>query len=569
MAESISYIYKIIDKFTPALRKINSAAKSFGQTVKKSQAGLKTMSQKLTSIQSIAASAATTIGGKVALDKYTNFATSMNKLESVTFATEEQMASMREMAKKLGAETQFTAGQAAEGMTYLAMAGLDTEKVLKAIPGALELAAAGGIDLGQAADIATNVLGQMGLQVEDLSRVNNVLAAAQSKANFNIIELFDAMRPIGTTASNLGISLEELTAHLGVMANAGEKGSIAGTLLRNALTEIAGASESQIALYKDLGINLTDFVNEAGKITNFKGLIGELQRLQSEGKLTVPILQDLYGDRGFRAMQILAGAGAESIDKLQKSITGTSASSQAASIQMKGLPGVLKSMSSAFEAINIAIFESGLDRILIDIGTYITEVARNISSANPEMLKIAGIIGLVGTVAGPVLIAFGALSAAIAAISIPLVAAVAAFAGVSAAIYEVWKNWDYLVMDIKAGVDVVLGFIDNMAAGFMQTFDDIINAFNYVKNNIKDLPGNAFASAKESIKDIPSKIGGKIKGLFGFGDKGVVAQNTLASKSQLDGQIVVSAAKEAKVRSASMQTNMPGNLGFNIAGTTP
>lgn len=595
MPESISYIYRIIDKYTPALRKISSATKSFGDTVKKSQAGLKKLSTKLTSVQSIATSAATTIGGKIALDKYASFATSMNKLESVTFATEDQMARMRDMAKDLGATTQFTAGEAAQGMTYLAMAGLDTEQVLKAIPGALQLAAAGGIELGQAADIATNVLGQMGLQVEDLSRVNNVLAAAQSKANFNITELFEAMRPVGTTASNLGMSLEELSAHLGVMANAGEKGSIAGTLLRNALTEIAGATKSQVNLYKDLGINLGDFVNEAGKITNFKGLIAELQKLQEQGRLTVPILQDLYGDRGFRAMQILAGAGAESIDKLQQSITGTNAAVDAANIQMKGLPGILKAMSSAFEAVNIAIFESGLDQVLIDIGTRITLITRSLASANPALLKVSGIIALIATVAGPLIVALGVISAAIGAISLPMIAVAAGIAAVVGGLFLLYKGIKFVMDNWRSMVEAFYSAIEWFKTEFPLLTDIIKLAFDLTPigvfvNSIGHLRDvfsafmtdidAGFTAIKEkftAIKELPGEIGGKIKsvgtglsdkvkGLFGFGkEKGVAAQNASVAKSQLNGQIVVAPAKGAQVDSAKVSTDVPGNLGFNIA----
>lgn len=596
MPESISYIYRIIDKYTPALRKISSATKSFGDTVKKSQAGLKKLSTKLTSVQSIATSAATTIGGKIALDKYASFATSMNKLESVTFATEDQMARMRDMAKDLGATTQFTAGEAAQGMTYLAMAGLDTEQVLKAIPGALQLAAAGGIELGQAADIATNVLGQMKMSVEDLTHVNDVLALAQSKANFNIVELFEAMRPVGTTAKNLGMSFEELAANLGAMAQQGEKGSIAGTLLRNALTEIAGATESQVKLYKDLGINLGDFVDQAGKITNFKGLIQELRNLDKQGKLTVPILQDLYGDRGFRAIQILAGTTAESIAGLEEKLTSSTGSAEkAANIMMQGLPGALKSMSSAFEAVNIAIFESGLDQVLIDIGTRITLIARSLANANPALLKVAGIIALIATVAGPLIVALGVISAAIGAISLPMIAVAAGIAAVVGGLFLLYKgikfvmdNWRSMVEAFYSAIewfktefplltDIIklafdlspigifissIGHLRDVFSAFMTDLDAGFTAIKEKFTAIKELPGEIGGK----IKNVGAGLTGKVKGIFGFGkEKGVAAQNANVAKSQLNGQIVVAPAKGAQVDSAKVSTDVPGNLGFNIA----
>lgn len=574
MAYSISYVYQIIDRFTPVLKAMSRSTQAFNNGMKKTASIADKIGGKLGSFQAMAGNAAAAVGGKAALDKYTGFARSMNKLESVTFANAEQMGRFRDMAKELGATTKFTAGDAAEGMTYLAMAGLNTDQVLKAIPGALQLAAAGSIDLGQAADIATNVLGQMGMSVEDLTHVNDVLAMAQSKANFNIVELFEAMRPIATTASNLGMSLEELTAHLGTMANAGEKGSIAGTLLRNALTEIAGASEKQKTIYKALGINLGNFVDKAGKIKNFKGLIGELQKLDKQGKLTVPVLQELYGDRGFRAMQILAGAGAEKIGELENKIKDSGgAAAKAANIQMKGLPGVLDSLASAIEAVNIAIFESGLDQVLIDIGNKITGWARSLSTLNPALLKAAGMIGFVLTAMAPFLIVLGwiapaisLVASAIGAIGIGTILAVgAAFIGVGAAVYQIWKNWDYLWMDIKAGfkwiaekIVVVFNHIPIIYA-----IDLIIEKWDYLVGKF------------QSGMDIASKIGRKIGGFFGFGPKeikgeppqtGVAAQNTINTRSALNGTITVAPAKGAEVQKATMETSIPGNLGFNIAG---
>ena len=574
MAFSLSYIYRIIDKYSAPLAKINAANEKFKKGVKKSSARMEKMKGGMSSLSSIAAAAGAAIGGKAMMDKFVGFDSAMNKLESVTFAGGEQMAAMRDKAKELGATTKFTASDAAEGMTYLAMAGLSTDKVLKAIPGTLQLAAAGGLELGQAADIATNVLGQMGMEVEELTRVNDVLALAQSKANFNITELFEAMRPVGTTAKNLGIDLEELTSYLGAMANAGEKGSIAGTLLRNAFTELAAPSEKQIKQYKKLGLNLGAFITKSGKIKNFKYLITELRRLNKEGKLSVGALQQLYGDRGFRAMQILSGKAGEGIEQLEKDLRNAAGSAErAAQIQMKGLPGVLASMASAFEAVNIAIFESGLDEILKKIFIKITLLARSLSQANPQWLKFVGFAGLIATglamvagfltVLGPgfamvgtaigaiwagvtafvplLLSALPAIGAAASALALPFVVFAVMLGSITAAVYQVWKNWDYLVMDFKAGLNWVSNILDVVA-------DKIIN-----------------------LIEMPKKMGGlvgeKIMGFLGFGkEKGIAAENATVSKSTLNGSITVAAEKGSEVKKTSMETSVPGNLGFNYMG---
>lgn len=552
MAEYISYIYRIVDKYTPILNKINSSTKKFRSTAIKAQQGIGKLGSKMSSLQNIAGTMAATVGGATALNKYKDFSSSMNTLESVTFATGEQMKQMGDKAKFLGATTAFTAGEAAQGMTYLAMAGLDTNKVLKAIPKTLELAAAGGLSLAEAADISTNVLGQMKLGVEDLSHVNDVLALAQSKANFNITELFEAMRPAATTAGNLGISLEQLTAYLGAMANAGEKGSIAGTLFRNALTEIAGAGPKQIKIYKALGINLKDFLTESGKIKDLDGLMERLRGLDKQGKLTVPILQALYGDRGFRAVQTILGTTNEQIKEFTNNLVHSdNAAKKAAAIKMKGLPGIMASLASAFEAVNIAIFESGLDQIIIEIAGDIANLARRVAKMNPTILKAVGVFGLVVTVLGPLTVGFGFLFTAIGAISVPVLAVGAALVGMTAALYEVWKNWDYLVMDIKAGVNWIL-------EKFQAVQDLSVKIGEIFGRGLRGL-----ITGKSESKGIFSEL----KTVFGLDKKGVASENSIVSKQSLNGNIVVSAEKGASVRGAKMKTSVPGNLGFNIAGS--
>lgn len=601
MAYSISYIYQVIDKFTGPLKKITSSTDKFEKSMKKSRSAVDKLKKNFSGLGGVMTGLAASMGGKVLLDKFVGFETAMNKLESVTFATEDQMKSMRDMAKELGATTAFTAADAAEGMTYLAMAGLSTDKVLEAIPGALQLAAAGAIDLSQAADIATNVLGQMGMGVEELARVNNVLALAQSKANFNVVELFEAMRPIGTTASNLGVDLEELTAYLGAMANAGEKGSIAGTLLRNAFTELAAPSKDQIKIYKSLGLNIGEFISKSGKIKNFKYLITELRRLNKEGKLSVGALQKLYGDRGFRAMQILSGKAGENVEDLERMLNNTGdAAEKAANIQMKGLPGALKSMASAFEAVNIAIFESGLDKVIISLANGLIKVARAMSKSNPLLLRAVGIVGLLVAVLAPLLLfvtmlapaftllgsiittIFAALGISLGAITGLLAVFAAAFIGVGAAIYQIWKNWEYLTDDME-----------RFAKWWMDTFtfDPVVEGIEKAVEKIKPMIdwfyklddalgfGSKKPEAPITAEEADKKWAEVVRmrreaGLWKTPEKninqqntpGIVAQGAAVNKNTLNGDIVVSAKEGSKVESANMKTSVPGNLGMNMAG---
>lgn len=575
MAFSVSYIYQILDKYSAPLKKITNQTNRFHKSADQASQKLRNFSGKMLSVQSAVTSFAGVLGGANVLGTFLDFDKAMNKLASVTLENDEVMSQFRNTAKKLGETTQFTAGQAAEGMTFLAMAGLNTDQVLSAIPQTLKLAAAGGLDLASAADIATNVMAQMGFSASELTRINDVLALSQSKANLNITEMFEAMRPAAVTAKNLGFSLEETASLMSVMANAGEKGSIAGTLVRNMLTNMAGPSKSQAKLYRRLGINMKEFTTETGKIKNFSGFISKLKELDKSGKATVPVLQAMFGDRGFRAAQIFIGAGGDELarfNKLYAAAGGTADKASAA--MMRGLPGVVLAMQSAFEAAKIALVESGIDKLLIDIFKQITTFMRDLASTSPAVLKVVGIIGMIAVVAGPVLIAIGMIANGIAAIativgiiSVPVVVVFAAVAAAITAVVVVLKKaWDSsekfrsgvsrFINAFKPLGDVVSMILEPMLYLFNELID-AIQEFLPSFEQIGDAIGGAFDFAARGVE-----MGvGEIRNLFGLSP----AAESAGMKGTIDGRIEVAASGGSRVTKASLNTNLPGNMGMNLA----
>jgi TP901 family phage tail tape measure protein len=325
----------------------------------------------------------------------------MNKVAAVTQATGEEFKALREQAKELGATTQFSATQASEAMTFLAMAGLNVQDVMKAMPGTLQLAAAGGLDLAAAADIATNVLTAMGMKVEELSRVNDVLALAQAKSNTNVSQLAEAFRPVASTASMLGFEIEEVTALLGKLADVGEKGSAAGTQLRFALLQIVNPTNKARNAFSELGINIEEFTTEDGKIKDFTKLIGIL----GERGATATQLYKMFGQRGARAIAALLKSGKPAIEELTeklKNAEGTAA--KMAKTMQKGLPGAVNAVKSAFEAVQIAIAESGIGEAFTDFLNFIARLLRGIAKLNPIILKMVSIFAGLVAVAGPLLV---------------------------------------------------------------------------------------------------------------------------------------------------------------------
>ena len=163
-----------------------------------------------------------------------DFQASMSKVRAIIGSVaQDTMAAMSARAKELGRTTQFTANQAATAYQFLAMAGLAAKQAIAALPGALQLAAAGDISLAESADLATNVLAGFQMTVEQLGRVNDVLAMAASKSNTSVSELGQALRTAAPAANAVGMSIEQAVAALGGLANAGFKGAMAGTALED------------------------------------------------------------------------------------------------------------------------------------------------------------------------------------------------------------------------------------------------------------------------------------------------------------------------------------------------
>lgn len=586
MAFTASWIYQIVDKYSGPMRKIVKMTNKARKAMKKASVSVRKFGQKMSGAQSGIASFAGVLGGAMMLSTFNNFETSMNKLGAVSLANSEDMAKFRNIAKQLGETTQFSAGQVADGMVFLKMAGLETNKVMEAIPGTLQLAAAGGIELAQAADIATNVLMQMGLEVKDLTRVNDVLATIQSKANTDILQAAEAMGKVGATASALGISLEQTTAFIGAMANAGTKGGEAGTLLRNMMLKMVNPTTKARKALKELNIDMRQFVTPEGKI---KDLTGFIDKLMNSGATTAQIF-NILEERGGRAFLSLSKSGKVGLQKLEDAMKGVTGNAEKmADIMMKGLPGALLVLKSVWEATIIALFESGFVDLVLRIVKGISRMLQVIARANPMLLKMVGIMGLVAIALGPVLMVIGflamavsslmaiwpALSAFVAASITPFIGIALAIAAVVALVIRAFQTNSRLRESFGKVLAAFSPLVDlfkvawKMLGGMEGTTGSLLYIFDLLADIVGSVLVAAFEMLAVAIKLALLPLSLVMKGaemLFGGEDGGVAAGNAGANKTTLDGNINVSASGGAKVDSAEMSSNSGGNLGFNMGG---
>ena len=271
MSESKSVIRIILDVINKDGGKIKDASNDLKKLKDSSDQGsssIKTLGASFSSAAMLMAQfAAAAASIALPVIAAATFERKMAEVKAVTGATTEQFKEMEITSKELGRNTEFSATQAAEGLKFLGMAGLNAEQSIKAIGPALDLALVGGIELADSADYITNIMGGMNLKVEDLSRIVDVLANTSTKSNSTVNELAEGMKYAAPAAAAMGVSVEEAAAAMGVLHDNGIKGGQAGTAMRAILSRLAGGSKevkegfaalnTEIVKNNDGSLNLT------------------------------------------------------------------------------------------------------------------------------------------------------------------------------------------------------------------------------------------------------------------------------------------------------------------------
>ncbi|EJX3102011.1 phage tail tape measure protein [Salmonella enterica] len=307
-----------------------------------------------------------------------------------------QFAALREQAKKLGAETQFTSRDAASGQAFLAMAGFTPQSIQAALPGVLNMALAGGMDLGETADIGSNILSQFHLDPKEMDRVSDVLTAAFTRTNTDLSSIGEAMKYAGTGMAGLGVSVEQTTAMIGVMANVGLRGSIAGTGLQTTFSRLAAPTDKAASALKELGVNVAD---ATGKMRPAEVVLADIYKSVKKYGDTdqLSFFKDIAGEEAAKSFQALVqSAGSGELQKLLAELK--KAQGEAAAVAKKmadNLDGDLKNLDSAWEGFRIQIEElldgplRGLVQGISNIVGEMTAWARE----NPELTKALLTVG--------------------------------------------------------------------------------------------------------------------------------------------------------------------------------
>ncbi|EHZ8402227.1 phage tail tape measure protein [Salmonella enterica] len=468
--------------------------------------------------------------------------------------TDPQFAALREQAKKLGAETQFTSSDAASGQAFLAMAGFTPQAIQAALPGVLNMALAGGMDLGQSADISSNILSQFHLDPKEMDRVSDVLTAAFTRTNTDLNSIGEAMKYAGTGMASLGVSVEQTTAMIGVMANVGLRGSIAGTGLQTTFSRLAAPTGKARDALKELGVTVAD---ATGKMRPAEAVLADIYKsVKKYGRTDqLSFFKDIAGEEAAKSFQTLVqSAGSGELQKLLAELKG--AKGEAADVAKKmadNLDGDLKNLDSAWEGFRIQIEElldgplrglvQGISNVVSAMTAWAREnpgLTRTLLVVGGSLLAITGVIGglslAIGLLAGPfatlrlgfsLLSGFSVLPAlfsvvtgavsllggAIAALFSPIGLIVAAFVAAGLLIWKFWEPIKAFFTGFFAGVWEALGPLREAFSALSPVFDLIWKGIKSVWNWFKRLLEPADAS-RETLEKCTSagKTFGKVVG---------------------------------------------------------
>lgn len=289
------------------------------------------------------------------------FESAMSRVQAISGATGKEFDALKQQAMELGASTAFSASEAAEGMENLASAGFNTNEIMAAMPGMLDLAASSGEDLASSADIAASTLRGFGLEAEQAGHVADVLAKNAADTNAAVADTGEAMKYAAPVAHNFGISMEECAAAIGIMSDAGIKGGQAGTSLRGALSRLAKPTDDMKEIMNKLGLEFFDSNGKMISLTEQTKMLSEkMSNLTDEERNNA--LVTLYGQESLSGMLALVQAGSNKIASLTESYKNCDgAAAEMTKTMQDNLKASLEQVGGAAETFGIKVYESMSD----------------------------------------------------------------------------------------------------------------------------------------------------------------------------------------------------------------
>lgn len=467
------------------------------------------------------ASAAVTGLGVAAVKTAADFDSAIANVAAISGATGDDLQALRDKAREMGEKTKFSASEAADAMSYMAMAGWKTGDMLSGIEGIMNLAAASGEDLATTSDIVTDALTAFGLTAEDSAHFADILAAASSNANTNVSMMGETFKYCAPVAGALGYSAEDVAEAIGLMGNAGIKSTQAGTALRTMMTKLQG----ELKLSGEaLGEVTIQTANADGSMRELSDILADCRTAfskMSESEAAAAA-ETLVGKNAMSGFLALMNSAPGDIDKLRNAIENCDGSAEdMAAIMQDNLNGQLTILKSQLEELAISFGEM-LMPVIRKVVTAVQGFVDKLNNMDEAQRKTIITIGLVIAALGPFLVIlgtvistvgksmkayasaakgikklmvavksgtgiFGKLGTALGGISAPVLAIVAVIAVLVAAFSHLWKTND--------------GFRENIIATWTQIKETVSNFCQGIVDRLNSL-GFEFSSITEVLKAV-------------------------------------------------------------------
>ncbi|HBJ2602709.1 TPA: phage tail tape measure protein [Clostridium botulinum] len=390
---------KQTEKRTKALDKIKASPSvrlkdKLSKPLEKIEGKLSNFSKKACSkLAAIATAGALMVGGlgiTAAVRDFSNFEQGLANVKAISGATAQEMQVLGKEARRLGAETAWSAKDVTDAETLLSQAGFKVQETIAALPGLLDMASAGDIQLAEATDIAAGTLRAFGLEASKSAHVADVLALTASRTNSDITGLGESMKYVAPVSKALGVSFEDTSAALGMLADANIKGSQAGTVLRAAFSRLSNPPKKAAGMIEKLGFSAFD---AQGKMLPLSDVIGNLKK-SLEGlteQQKAQAVSTIFGVESMSGMLALVEQGPEKLKRLSNELENSDgAAKKMAETRLDSLQGQFTILKSAVEGMNIELgerlapyakeFVTWFTSKIPDITNKIVEVAEKISS---------------------------------------------------------------------------------------------------------------------------------------------------------------------------------------------
>jgi TP901 family phage tail tape measure protein len=457
-----------------------------------------------------------------------NFEQTMSGVKAAAGDAAVPIDRLRQLALDMGAQTSFSAGEAATAMQELLKGGvspLDIE--LGALEATLGLAAAGSLSLESAATITANALAIFGLDGAEAARVADTFAAAAGASTISVEDLQETMKYVGPIAAAMGISIEDAAAATAALGAAGITGSQAGTALRTMLTSLSAPSKEAATLMKELGINVFD---SQGKFIGLDGAAGELQTAlkgMSDAQ-KIATLETLFGKEGMTAALVVMNEGEAGMQNWTNLVTDQGAAQRIAATNLDNFKGSMEALKGSLETVAIVLGSMLLPH-LRTLAEFATTLVNAFLGLNPEMQQtIAAVVGIAGAVAGAIGVwgVFGpqitAAAQAFAFLATTLGGPLLIAAAAAGALWFAWEN-NFLgirdrVNEAAAAFQALAApLADQVWAEAVATWDRLVVAAGNLEDALTQSgpPADAFRAVLYLIADVLPALTGPIDTLIG------------------------------------------------------